>query len=60
MNLAILLNVIDGTEYITIIHCNNRKELYKGQKTNVISVDYNSDVTAIYAVDGKIVIEICN
>lgn len=60
MNLGNLLNVIDGTEHITIIHCNSRKEFYKGQKTNVNSVDYNADVTAIYTTDGKIVIEICN
>ena len=60
MNLSTLLNAIDGAENITIIHCNSRKELYRGQRNNVHGVDYNSEVTAIYTTNCKMVIEVCN
>lgn len=59
MNLSTLLNAIDGTEDITIIQCNSRKELYKGQKAYVHDVNYNADITAIYTANGKMIIEVC-
>lgn len=60
MNLSTLLNAIDGAEDITIIHCNSRKELYKGQKVYVHDINFGAEVTAIYTTNGKMVIEVCN
>lgn len=58
MNLATLLNAIDGTEQIIIIHCNSSEELYKGQKVYIHDINFGAEVSAIYITNGKMVIEV--
>ena len=60
MNIATLLSAIDCTEDITVIHCNSRKELYKGAKGYALGINYGAEVTAIYTTNGKMVIEVCD
>lgn len=59
MNLAMLLNTIDAMEHITIINHNSRNIPYIGLKYKVNNIDYNSEVFAVYTVNGKITIEVC-
>ena len=58
MNLATLLNVIDGLEEIKIKDTNTLKSFYEGRKIDVSNVDFNAEVIAVYTVARKINIEI--
>lgn len=61
MNLAQLLEVMDGTENIIIVDYNNgntRKKIYGGMKQDVMGLDYSSRVIAVYTVKGIITIGI--
>lgn len=59
MNLAQLLDVIDGQQHIAIKDYNTQKTLYEGARTNTYDIDYSARVLAIYSTYyGKIIIEI--
>lgn len=58
MNLAQLLEVIDGAEQVRIKEYNTQKTLYSGQKADVFGVEYGSKVVAVYTTDGEFCIEI--
>lgn len=58
MNLAMLLDVIDGLEEIRIKDYNTLKPVYEGKKYKVKNIDFEAEVVVAYTVAGKINIEI--
>lgn len=61
MNLAMLLDVIDGLEEIKIKDYGTLKPIYEGKKYKIYKVkdiDFDAKVAVVYTVAGKINIEI--
>ena len=58
MNLAMLLDVIDGLEEIRIKNYDTLKPIYEGKKYKVKDINFEAEVVVVYTVAGKINIEI--